>query len=64
LVVYERRAWLDRRAQEVLASNVDFQRLVQLPGVAAITALTILAEAGDMRRFSHHRQSSSIADWI
>jgi transposase len=27
-----------------------------LPGVAAITALTILAEAGDMRRFGHHRQ--------
>ncbi len=52
----ERRTWLDRRSQEVLASNPDFQRLIQLPGVAAITALTILAEAGDMRRFGHHRQ--------
>ncbi len=47
----ERRTWLERRSQEVLASNPDFQRLIQLPGVAAITALTILAEAGDMRRF-------------
>ncbi len=52
----ERRTWLERRSQEVLASNSDFQRLIQLPGVAAITALTILAEAGDMRRFGHHRQ--------
>jgi transposase len=54
--INERRAWLDRRAQEVLAPNPDFQRLIKLPGVAAITALTILAEAGDMRRFRHHRQ--------
>ena len=52
----ERRSWLDRRAQELLADNQDFQRLIQLPGVAAITALTTLAEAGDMRRFGHHRQ--------
>lgn len=34
----------------------DFQRLQTLPGIAAITALTILAEAGDLRRFRHHRQ--------
>jgi transposase len=54
--INERRSWLDRRAQELLADNQDFQRLIQLPGVAAITALTILAEAGDMRRFHHHRQ--------
>jgi transposase len=47
---------LDRRAQELLAGNLDFQRLQTLPGVGAITALTILAEAGDVRRFRHHRQ--------
>lgn len=52
----ERRAWLDQRAQEVLAPNPDFQRLIKLPGVASITALTLLAEAGDMRRFGHYRQ--------
>jgi transposase len=52
----ERRKWLDARAQELLADNVDFNRLIQMPGIAAITALTILAEAGDLRRFSHHRQ--------
>jgi transposase len=47
---------LDCRAQELLAGNVDFQRLKTLPGIGAVTALTILAEAGDLRRFHHHRQ--------
>jgi transposase len=47
---------LDQRAQELLAGNADFQRLKTLPGIGAITALTILAEAGDVRRFRHHRQ--------
>lgn len=50
------RAQLERRAQELLAGHPDFQRLQTLPGIAAITALTILAEAGDLRRFRHHRQ--------
>jgi transposase len=52
----EDRAHLDARAQELLADNTDFQRLLTLPGIGAVMALTILAEAGDLRRFSHHRQ--------
>lgn len=56
LELSQQRHHLDRRAQELLADNPDFQRLQTLPGVGAITALTILAEAGDLRRFSHHRQ--------
>jgi transposase len=56
LEINRQRADLDDRAQELLASNPDFQRLKTLPGVGAITALTILAEAGDLRRFHHHRQ--------
>jgi len=47
---------LDRTAQELLAGNDDFQRLQTLPGIGAIMALTILAEAGDLRLFHHHRQ--------
>jgi transposase len=47
---------LDRHAQELLADNEDFHRLKTLPGIGAITALTVLAEAGDLRRFHHHRQ--------
>ena len=30
--------------------------LRQIPGIGPINALTILAEAGDLRRFGHHRQ--------
>jgi transposase len=56
LELNRQREHLDRRAQELLAENADFQRLKTLPGVGAITALTILAEAGDLRRFRHHRQ--------
>ncbi len=52
----QRRKWLDERAQALLVDNADFNRLIQMPGIAAITALTILAEAGDLRRFRHHRQ--------
>jgi transposase len=52
----QQRQQLDERAQELLAENSDFQRLQTLPGIAAIMALTILAEAGDLRRFRHHRQ--------
>jgi hypothetical protein len=52
----EQRDHLDARSQELLAGNADFQRLQTLPGIAAVMALTILAEAGDLRRFSHHRQ--------
>jgi transposase len=56
LELNRQRGQLDRRAQEILADNADFQRLQTLPGIGAITALTILAEAGDLRRFHHHRQ--------
>jgi transposase len=52
----QQRAHLEHRAQELLRDHPDFQRLQTLPGIAAITALTILAEAGDLRRFRHHRQ--------
>jgi len=47
---------LEERAEHHLKDNADFRRLQQLPGVGPILALTILAEAGDLRRFNHHRQ--------
>jgi len=43
-------------AGELLGGQADFQRLQQLPGSGPINALAILAEAGDLRRFGHHRQ--------
>jgi transposase len=45
-----------QQAEIVLASNPDRRRLMTVPGVGPLTALTILAEAGDLRRFAHHRQ--------
>jgi transposase len=50
------RATIEERADNLLSSNEDYQRLRRIPGIGPISALTILAEAGDLRRFSHHRQ--------
>jgi transposase len=36
--------------------DADAARLRQLPGIDPIIALTILAEAGYLRRFGHSRQ--------
>ena len=47
---------IERLATELLGSHPDFRRLQQVPGIGPINALAILAEAGDLRRFGHHRQ--------
>ena len=47
---------IEHRAEALLQDNADYQRLRRVPGIGPIAALTILAEAGDLRRFSHHRQ--------
>lgn len=50
------RAAIEQQADQVLSGQPDYHRLRTLPGVGPILALTILAEAGDLRRFAHHRQ--------
>jgi transposase len=50
------RGAIERQAEQTLQDHPDYQRLRTLPGVGPILALTILAEAGDLRRFPHHRQ--------
>ena len=52
----QQRDEIERQAHTLLADHPDYQRLRQLPGVGPIIALTVLAEAGDLRRFRHHRQ--------
>lgn len=47
---------IERRAVELLGDLQDYQLLTSIPGIGPINALTILAEAGDLRRFRHHRQ--------
>lgn len=56
LQLCEARQSLERQADALLANRADYQRLRTLPGVGPIIALVILAEAGDVRRFAHHRQ--------
>lgn len=47
---------IEQIAGELLGEHADYQRLQQVPGIGPINALAILAEAGDLRRFGHHRQ--------
>lgn len=52
----QQRNEIERQAETVLRDHPDFLRLRQVPGIGPIIAMTILAEAGDLRRFRHHRQ--------
>jgi transposase len=45
-----------QRAAAILSDSTDAQRLMTIPGIGPATALTIMAEAGDLRRFAHYRQ--------
>lgn len=47
---------IEDRAIALLKDDPDCRLLTTIPGVGPINALTILAEAGDLRRFKHHRQ--------
>lgn len=58
------RSELEQQADALLAAHPDYQRLRTVPGIGPITALIILAEAGDLRRFGHHRQFLSSVVWI
>ena len=47
---------IEVRAAELLADHPDYCLLRSIPGIGPINALAVLAEAGDLRRFRHHRQ--------
>ena len=47
---------IEARAVELLSDMPDYQLLTTIPGIGPINAMTILAEAGDLRRFRHHGQ--------
>ena len=47
---------IEARAVELLSDLPDYQLLTTIPGIGPINAMTILAEAGDLCRFRHHRQ--------
>jgi len=50
------RADTERQADAFLQGEPDYHRFRTIPGIGPIIALTILAEAGDLRRFAHYRQ--------
>ncbi len=50
------RAEIELIADALLYQNRDYQLLRQIPGIGPINALTVIAEAGDIRRFGHRRQ--------
>ncbi len=47
---------LEKMAEEMMGSNSDFALLKTIPGIGPVLAMVVLAEAGDLRRFNHHRQ--------
>ena len=51
-----KRKKIEKDAISYLKDNNDFKLLQSIPGIGPILALTIIAEAGDLRRFKHHRQ--------
>lgn len=52
----ELREQIEKAAEEKLCDNQDYIHLRSIPGIGPVVALIILAEAGDLRRFRHHRQ--------
>jgi transposase len=56
LQLCEARRQLEIHAEHLLRDRFDYQQLRSVPGIGPIIALVILAEAGDLRRFDHHRQ--------
>ena len=50
------RANIENQINDYLCDNEDYNRLKTIPGIGPIIALTILSEAGNIRRFGHVRQ--------
>ena len=51
----EQRDTLAETAHRLLQGRPDYESLRSVPGIGLVLALTILAEGGDLRRFSHRR---------
>lgn len=45
-----------RQMVELSKERVDFQVLVSFPGIGEVTAVRIIGELGDIRRFKNHKQ--------
>jgi transposase len=47
---------LEILADQTMSTSPDYALLRSIPGIGPVLGLVILAEAGDLRRFGHHRQ--------
>ena len=47
---------IEHQAELLLGTNKDYLNLKSIPGIGPIIALTVLAEAGNLKRFNHYRQ--------
>jgi transposase len=47
---------IEHYATSYLRADADYKQLQTIPGIGPICALTILAEAGNLRRFSHYKK--------
>ncbi len=54
---------IEARAVKLLSDLSDYPLLTTIPGIGPINAMTILADAGNLRRFRHHRQFLKFAEW-
>jgi len=52
---------LDKLLEKSPQLKQDLKRLTSIPGVGPITAMTVLGELGDLRRFERSRQVSAMA---
>lgn len=50
------RSDIEKLANQYIGNNTDCKLLKTIPGIGPICALIILAEAGDLRRFSHYKK--------
>lgn len=50
------RRQIEELASRTLAAHPDYLHLQTVPGIGPVLALLILAEGGDLRRFSHYRK--------
>ncbi len=52
----ERILRIEKKADAILSGRTDYKVLRSLPGIGPVIALNVIAEAGDLKRFSHEKQ--------
>lgn len=56
LELTKQRMSMEKTADKLLQSHSDFQILLSVPGIGSVIGMMILAESGNLRRFTHYRK--------